>query len=263
MPITAPLPVLADIRQDERAVAALDLAYQAAVKRNDAEAMDRILHPRYALILGGGGLVTRDELLDEARRGFNSYEQQDEEAGSQTVRVWDDTAVVTAKLWIKGVGPNGAFDRKLWFSDTYVRTVSGWRYAFAQASLALPAEPGETIEMASRAFDYAQFRHDRATLDRMLSADFRIVHGDGRIGDREEFMRGFADPKTVFEPFTIVDRVITPLGSDAVMVSADGTIRGTQDGKPFHDRFRYSDIFRSRNGRWEVAFVQVTPLPAE
>ena len=29
-------------------------------------------------------------------------------------------------------------DRTLWFSDTYVRTAQGWRYAFGQASLALP-----------------------------------------------------------------------------------------------------------------------------
>jgi hypothetical protein len=28
----------------------------------------------------------------------------------------------------------------LWFSDTYVRTQRGWRYAFGQASIALPEE---------------------------------------------------------------------------------------------------------------------------
>jgi hypothetical protein len=30
------------------------------------------------------------------------------------------------------------FDRRLWFTDTYVRTLLGWRYAFGQASLSLP-----------------------------------------------------------------------------------------------------------------------------
>jgi len=55
------------------------------------------------------------------------------------VRVWGDTAVVTAKLWLKGKRPNGeAFDYKLWFSDTYVRTPTGWRYAFGQAGAPLP-----------------------------------------------------------------------------------------------------------------------------
>jgi hypothetical protein len=32
-------------------------------------------------------------------------------------------------------------EKKLWFSDTYVRTPGGWRYAFGQASLSLPASP--------------------------------------------------------------------------------------------------------------------------
>jgi hypothetical protein len=31
-----------------------------------------------------------------------------------------------------------------WFSDTYVRTASGWRYAFAPSSLPLPKGPRET-----------------------------------------------------------------------------------------------------------------------
>jgi hypothetical protein len=49
--------------------------------------------------------------------------------------------VVTALLWIKGTDPErGAFDYKLWFSDTYVRIQGRWRYAFGQASLALPKE---------------------------------------------------------------------------------------------------------------------------
>jgi hypothetical protein len=66
------------------------------------------------------------------------WEQQDEEPGTQTVRLWGDTAVVTAKLWMKATVDGKLVDKKLWFSDTYVRTPSGWRYAFGQASLALP-----------------------------------------------------------------------------------------------------------------------------
>ena len=43
------------------------------------------------------------------------------------MRVWGDTAVVTALLWIKGTQGSQSFERKLWFSDTYVRTAKGWR----------------------------------------------------------------------------------------------------------------------------------------
>jgi hypothetical protein len=41
-----------------------------------------------------------------------------------------------------GEGQDGKpFDKTLWFSDTYVRTPTGWRYVFGQASLALPKTP--------------------------------------------------------------------------------------------------------------------------
>lgn len=129
----------ASVESDRKTVAALDTEYQAAVKRNDADIMDRIMHDDFVLVLGSGKTLTRDYLLSEAASGVYRYEQQDEIDGTQAVRVWGDTAVVTALLWVKGTREGQAFDRKLWFSDTYVRTPGGWQYALGQASLPLPA----------------------------------------------------------------------------------------------------------------------------
>jgi len=125
--------------QDRATVAALDTEYQAAVERNDAEGMARILHPEMILVVGRGAVFTREDLLQAARDESYVYEHQVEEEGTQIVRLYgEDTAIVTALLWLKGTGPDGPFDRRLWFSDTYVRTPEGWRYAFGQASLNLP-----------------------------------------------------------------------------------------------------------------------------
>jgi ketosteroid isomerase-like protein len=120
----------------EKIVADLDTRYQAAVKVNDVQTMAAILHEDMILIRGNGAVVTREEILDGARSGDLAYEIQDEEEGSQRVRVWGaDTAVVTAKLRIKGQRRGGeSFDRTVWFSDTYVRTAKGWRYVFAQVT---------------------------------------------------------------------------------------------------------------------------------
>lgn len=130
----------AGVSDDRATIAALDTAYQAAVKANDVATMDRILHKDFVLVLGDGRTQTRDDLIGEARRKIFVWEQQDEEAGTQTVRMFGDAAIVTAKLWLKGTKNGVAFDRTLWFSDTYIRTKDGWRYAFAQASLPLPAK---------------------------------------------------------------------------------------------------------------------------
>jgi ketosteroid isomerase-like protein len=126
----------AAVAADEKAVATLDTQYQAAVAKNDAVGMDRILADDFILVTGRGKVYTKADLLNEARGGHTVYERQEDT--SQKVRVWGNTAVVTALLWAKGASDEKAFDYRLWFSDMYVRTSSGWRYVFGQASIPLP-----------------------------------------------------------------------------------------------------------------------------
>ena len=121
---------------DSAVVAALDTKYQAAVKANDAEGMSAILAEDFVLVTGNGRVFTREDLLSAARTRRIIWEHQEEL--EQTVRVWGNTAVVTALLWEQGVEGSRVIDKRLWFSDTYVKTPAGWRYVFGQASLALP-----------------------------------------------------------------------------------------------------------------------------
>lgn len=121
--------------QDRAAVAALDTKYQAAVKANDAATMNSILADDFVLVTGNGKSYTKADLLKSARDKTETYTHQED--SEQTVRVWGDTAVVTALLWIKGSNRDSAYDYKLWFSDTYARTPAGWRYVFGQASTRL------------------------------------------------------------------------------------------------------------------------------
>lgn len=121
---------------DAKAVAALDTQYQAAVKNNDAASMGRILADDFVVVLGSGKTYVKADLLNLARTHRVIYEHQEE--SEQYVRVWGDTAVVTAKLWLKGLDDGKPFEYHVWFSDTYVRMPSGWRYVHGQASLPLP-----------------------------------------------------------------------------------------------------------------------------
>lgn len=131
-----PLVVNANSEDDVRKVAALDTEYQAAVKNNDAATMDRILADDFVVVIGSGKIYTKADLLQMARNRRVQYEHQED--SDRTVRVWGDTAVVTAKIWLQGIDEGKPFDWHLWFSDTYVRTPAGWRYVHGQASLPLP-----------------------------------------------------------------------------------------------------------------------------
>jgi ketosteroid isomerase-like protein len=121
---------------DEATLNQLDIEYQAAVERNDAATMDRILADGFILVVGSGRVFTKADLLEEARSGRIAYDRQD--AAERTVRLWGDTAIVTALLTAHGTEDGSPISYQVWYSDTYVRTASGWRYVHGQSGVRLP-----------------------------------------------------------------------------------------------------------------------------
>jgi ketosteroid isomerase-like protein len=99
--------------------------------------MTAILADNFVLVEGNGKRSTKADLIKSATDGRTHYEHQEDSA--QVALVYGDTAVVTAKLWAKGLEDGAKVDYTLWFSDVYVRTTTGWRYVFGQASLPLPS----------------------------------------------------------------------------------------------------------------------------
>jgi hypothetical protein len=90
----------------------------------------------FVLVNDRGASLTKADLINEAREKRTIYEDEEVEEGTQKVRVWRDTAVVTQLLRIKGTRDQNPF--KVWFSETYVRMPSGWRCVFGQASIPSP-----------------------------------------------------------------------------------------------------------------------------
>jgi hypothetical protein len=120
---------------DKASLAALDTEYQAAVKQmmQSPWIASWLMIPYWS---PGAERSLQRRSAHSARNKEVIYEHQEDT--EQTVRIWGDTAVVTALLWQKGMNNGKPFDDKLWFSDTYIRTPTGWRYAFGQASIRLP-----------------------------------------------------------------------------------------------------------------------------
>lgn len=110
------------------------------------------------------------------------------------------------------------------------------------------------------AFDRAQITKDRAALERMVADDLVFVDGTGKRQGRTEFIDGWTAPGDRYDPVTLTDRVIRPLGRDAVVVSAETVLSGTSDGKRFASRFRFADTFVRVEGQWRATYIQVTRI---
>lgn len=119
-----------------------------------------------------------------------------------------------------------------------------------------------SLQTAAKAFDDAQLHHDRALIDRFLAPDFQYVTRNGQLLRRDAFIANTTTPGEALRPFVVADHRVLPLGRDGGVASGDAIVRGALKGKAFVDRFRYSDVFARRRGRWVVVYTQVTALPA-
>ncbi|HWM86105.1 MAG TPA: hypothetical protein VNO33_09710, partial [Kofleriaceae bacterium] len=74
------------------------------------------------------------------------------------------------------------------------------------------------------------------------------------------FIDAFTSPTQKLDPFVITSPILLELGENVALVGGDAVLSGTESGKRFTERMRYADIFSWRDGRWQVVYVQVTPL---
>jgi ketosteroid isomerase-like protein len=115
------------------------------------------------------------------------------------------------------------------------------------------------IEFAD-SFDEAQLRKDGPALERMISDELVFITGSGKRQGKKEFVAGWTGPGDSYDPITLVDRTVTPLGPDAGMVSAETVLSGTSGGQKFASRIRFTDTFRRVGGQWQAVHIQVTRL---
>lgn len=128
------------------------------------------------------------------------------------------------------------------------------------ALLAAASPPPSSILAAADAFDRAQLTKDRAAMERFLLDDLVFIDGSGKRLGKKEFIAGWTAPGDQFDPITLIDRHVTPLGRDAAVVGAEVNLCGTSGGAHFCSHIRFADTFVRVGGQWRVAHVQVTRI---
>ncbi|PWK92273.1 nuclear transport factor 2 family protein [Fulvimonas soli] len=116
------------------------------------------------------------------------------------------------------------------------------------------------LRRAVAEFDHAQIHGDGAALRRLLAADYVLVNSRALIEDKADFIRDYTAPGYRLQPYTVEDEVIRLWPGGAVMAGAV-TLEGTSDGRPFKVRLRFADVWRERDGAWQVVFTEATRVP--
>lgn len=116
------------------------------------------------------------------------------------------------------------------------------------------------LTQLSNAWDKAIVAKDRAAVAGNMSPEFRIIDGQGEIGNKQEFVDDILDPKLVIDPYTVEEFEVR-LHGDVALLSGRTRMTGKHDGKPFESNYRYIDIYARRDGQWRIVSVQITRIP--
>ena len=104
--------------------------FEQAVIKNDADAVARFLHDDWIIIDPDGGIVDKERFLAVIRSGALTHEVMKSE--DVKVRIYGDTAVVTALTVTTGAYNGQSFTTRERATDVLVKTAGQWQTVSSQ-----------------------------------------------------------------------------------------------------------------------------------
>src|SRR5881296_1032581 len=129
--------------------------------------------------------------------------------------------------------------------------------AWAQASSSVEQD---IIKLEQAATD-AQFKKDRAALERLLADDYLYTHSNGSVLNKAQEITESMSSEVRWTDSKLADLKVRIFG-DAAVLTGRQTIQGTAKGYVPGPR-RITDMFVKRSGRWQWAGGQATLEPTK
>jgi hypothetical protein len=103
--------------------------------------------------------------------------------------------------------------------------------------------------------------YDVAALDKLITRDFTLIGGSGRVWDRQAFLRDIGDRSAVWEVNEPEDVNVRFYNNDTALVIGVLHMRYRLNGSVHDSRVRYTDVWVRVNGNWKYAAAQATRMP--
>lgn len=104
--------------------------------------------------------------------------------------------------------------------------------------------------------------HDFATIESMMATDFAGVYWDGKILNRSGVVSQSKRDKDTYKSAVNEKLAVRSYGPNVAVVVGTAREKGTgKDGKAFDRKFRFTDTWVDRGGKWQCVSSQIMKLP--
>lgn len=164
---------------------------------------------------------------------------------------------------------------KLLLPSLLIVVASGLSSAVAQtaspAPTALPAkeacadctdchgEEGETLRKLEVSWGEAVARHDADAVARIEADEFICTDPSGAVTHKAEDVASAKSHDIDLKTFEMED-VKTSIYGETAVVTGKTSFSGLAREQPFNGKYRWTDVFVKRDGRWQVVASQATNI---
>ncbi len=118
----------------------------------------------------------------------------------------------------------------------------------------------QEIQQLSRAWNAAWLENDSSTVDRLMASDYVYVAPNGQVLDRRTILGVILSPTYKIHQGTWTELQIKVFSNDAAVIIDRWQGTGTLNGTTFTDDHRCARLCLRRNGTWQIAFEQASPV---
>ena len=136
----------------------------------------------------------------------------------------------------------------------------------AAKAAAAPSGKKMSVEAALKdnenRWEAAIAKHDTATVGPMVADDYVGVYFDGKVMTRSGVIAESKKDRDTYKSAVNEKLAVHTYGPNVAVVVGTAHEKGTgKDGQPFDRKFRFTDTWVERNGRWQCVASQIMKVP--
>ena len=144
----------------------------------------------------------------------------------------------------------------LLFSIAFAHAAAG------RAEQASKSDEGGRVLALEKAWNHALEEKDAKALDMLLANTLVSVDIDGSVSSKSEFLASIKAPD--YKPSQVVtEQTSVQVYGNAAVVTGTFRVKGTENGKPYVRRERFTDMWIKINETWQCVASQTTLIPGK
>jgi hypothetical protein len=137
---------------------------------------------------------------------------------------------------------------------------------FALPTIALAKEKGTsadveaTIKKIEQELSDTIVKSDTSAFEKYLASDYLGIGPDGVTQNKSELLADIKSGTLKLESSNLSDMKVQVAEADMAVVVYRSDDKGTYKGKDITGQYRWLDVFVKRDGKWQIAIDQGTPI---